>query len=228
MSRIHPLDTSVVNKIAAGEVIERPANVVKELLENSLDALASRIEVDIEAGGGELIRIVDDGEGIHPDDLLLAVTAHATSKIATADDLFRVQSMGFRGEALASIAEVSRLRIRSRQPGCTTGHELASDCGQISPPQPCGCPVGTQIEVRQLFANTPVRRKFLKSTATEFAHITEHFTRIALAQPRLATIRSTGKSCRRACRCCRADCSSFPDNPQPAEESSCGTDRPTD
>lgn len=99
MSRIHPLDTSVVNKIAAGEVIERPANVVKELLENSLDALASRIDVDIEAGGGELIRIVDDGEGIHPDDLLLAVTAHATSKIATADDLFRVQTMGFRGEA---------------------------------------------------------------------------------------------------------------------------------
>ena len=97
MSRIHQLDSSVVNKIAAGEVIERPANVVKELLENSLDALASRIEIDIEGGGGELIRIVDDGEGIHPDDLLLAVTAHATSKIATADDLFRVQTMGFRG-----------------------------------------------------------------------------------------------------------------------------------
>ncbi len=194
MSRIHPLDTSVVNKIAAGEVIERPANVVKELLENSLDALASRIDVDIEAGGGELIRIVDDGEGIHPDDLLLAVTAHATSKIATADDLFRVQTMGFRGEALASIAEVSRLRIRSRQPDSATGFEIASDCGQITSPQPCGCPIGTQIEVRQLFANTPVRRKFLKSTATEFAHITEHFTRIALAQPRLhLVLRHNGK-----------------------------------
>lgn len=194
MSRIHPLDTSVVNKIAAGEVIERPANVVKELLENSLDALASRIEVDIDAGGGELVRIVDDGEGIHPDDLLLAVTAHATSKIATADDLFRVQTMGFRGEALASIAEVSRLRIRSRQSGCDTGHEIASDCGKIAPPQPCGCPVGTQIEVRQLFANTPVRRKFLKSIATEFGYITEHFTRIALAQPRLhLVLRHNGK-----------------------------------
>ncbi|MFM9960816.1 MAG: DNA mismatch repair endonuclease MutL [Planctomycetaceae bacterium] len=194
MPRIHQLDSSVVNKIAAGEVIERPANVVKELLENSLDALASRIEIDIEAGGGELIRIVDDGEGIHPDDLLLAVTAHATSKIATADDLFRVQTMGFRGEALASIAEVSRMRIRSRQPDATTGFEIASDCGQITPPQPCGCPIGTQIEVRQLFANTPVRRKFLKSTGTEFAHIAEHFSRIALAQPRLhLVLRHNGK-----------------------------------
>ncbi len=218
MSRIHQLDSSVVNKIAAGEVIERPANVVKELLENSLDALASRIEVDIEAGGGELIRIVDDGEGIHPDDLLLAVTAHATSKIATADDLFRVQTMGFRGEALASIAEVSRMRIRSRmrddmadtnptleragdgeEPSLTrrvgmTGFEIASDYGKISPPQSCGCPIGTQIEVRQLFANTPVRRKFLKSIATEFGYVAEHFTRIALAQPRLhLVLRHNGK-----------------------------------
>ncbi len=218
MSRIHALDVSVVNKIAAGEVIERPANVVQELLENSLDALATRIEVDLEAGGGELIRIVDDGEGIHPDDLLLAVTAHATSKIASAEDLFRVQTMGFRGEALASIAEVSRLRIRSRTPDAATdsspthergvaaedpslarraslsGHEILSEFGQIAPPQPCGCPVGTQIEVRQLFANTPVRRKFLKSIGTEFAHITEHFTRIALAQPRLhLVLRHNGK-----------------------------------
>src|SRR6185436_9505511 len=101
---------------------------------------------------------------------------------------------GFRGEALASIAEVSRLRIRSRPPDSPTGHEITSDCGTIAPPQPCGCPVGTQIEVRQLFANTPVRRKFLKSTATEFAHITEHFTRIALAQPRLhLVLRHNGK-----------------------------------
>ncbi len=195
MPRIHQLDVSVVNKIAAGEVIERPANVVKELLENSLDALASRIEVDIEQGGGELIRIVDDGEGIHPDDLLLSVTAHATSKIASADDLFHVQTMGFRGEALASIAEVSRLRMRSRQPDSSTGFEIAVDCGKLTPTQPCGCPVGTQIEVRQLFLNTPVRRKFMKSTATEFGHIAEHFTRIALAHPRLhLVLRNNGKS----------------------------------
>jgi DNA mismatch repair protein MutL len=194
MSRIQQLDSSVVNKIAAGEVIERPANVVKELLENSLDALASRIEVDVEAGGGELIRVVDDGEGIHPEDLPLSVTAHATSKIATADDLFRVQTMGFRGEALASIAEVSRLRLRSRPPGAATGHEILADCGRITTPQPCGCPFGTQIEVRQLFANTPVRRKFLKSIGTEFAHISEHFMRIALAHPRLhLVLRHNGK-----------------------------------
>lgn len=194
MSRIHPLDAAVVNKIAAGEVIERPANVVKELLENSLDALASRIEVDIDAGGSELIRVVDDGEGIHPEDLLLAVTAHATSKIATADDLFRVQTMGFRGEALASIAEVSRLRIRSRQAQAATGGEIVADFGRVSPTQPCGCPIGTQIEVRQLFANTPVRRKFLKSVATEFGYVAEHFTRIALAQPRLhLVLRHNGK-----------------------------------
>jgi DNA mismatch repair protein MutL len=194
MSRIQQLDRSVVNKIAAGEVIERPANVVKELLENSLDALASRIEVDVEAGGSELIRVVDDGEGIHPEDLLLSVTAHATSKIATADDLFRVQTMGFRGEALASIAEVSRLRLRSRPPGATTGHEISVDCGRIATPQPCGCPFGTQIEVRQLFANTPVRRKFLKSIGTEFAHLSEYFMRIALAHPRLhLVLRHNGK-----------------------------------
>lgn len=194
MSRIHQLDASVINKIAAGEVIERPANVVKELLENSLDALASRIEVDIENGGSDLIRVVDDGEGIHPDDLLLAVTSHATSKIATADDLFRVQTMGFRGEALASIAEVSRLRIRSRRADAASGYEVSVDCGRITSPQPCGCPLGTQIEVRQLFANTPVRRKFLKSTATEFGYVSEHFTRIALAHPRLhLVLRHNGK-----------------------------------
>ncbi len=194
MSRIRQLDAAVVNKIAAGEVIERPANVVKELLENSLDALASRIEVDIENGGSELIRIVDDGEGIDPEDLLLAVSSHATSKLVTADDLFRVQTMGFRGEALASIAEVSRVRLRSRTPDVDTGHEIEVDCGRIRPTQPCGCPVGTQIEVRQLFANTPVRRKFLKSVATEFAHVAEHFTRIALAHPRLhLVLRHNGK-----------------------------------
>jgi len=112
MSRIHALDALVVNKIAAGEVIERPASVVKELLENSIDALATRVDVEIGDGGSELIRVADDGEGIHPEDFGLAVTSHATSKITGADDLFRVRTMGFRGEALASIAAVSRLRLR--------------------------------------------------------------------------------------------------------------------
>ena len=185
MSRIQQLSASVVNKIAAGEVIERPASVVKELLENSLDALATRIEVDVVAGGSELLRIVDDGEGIHPDDLLLAVTSHATSKIRSADDLFDVQTMGFRGEALASVAEVSRLRIRTRQADSPHGMELSVDLGNVTPPRECGCPLGTQIEIRNLFENTPVRRKFLKTVSTEFGHISEQFARVALANPRL-------------------------------------------
>ena len=185
MSRIQQLSASVVNKIAAGEVIERPASVVKELLENSLDALATRIEVDVVAGGSELLRIVDDGEGIHPDDLLLAITSHATSKIRCADDLFEVQTMGFRGEALASVAEVSRLRIRTRPADQPHGMELVVDLGKVSPPRECGCPLGTQIEIRNLFENTPVRRKFLKTVSTEFSHISEQFARVALANPRL-------------------------------------------
>jgi DNA mismatch repair protein MutL len=188
MSRIHALETLVVNKIAAGEVVERPGSVVKELLENSIDALASRVEVDIGEGGSELIRVADDGEGIHPDDLPLAVTSHATSKIRGADDLFRVRTMGFRGEALASIASISRLRLRSRQAGADSGCEVSVDGGQVGPVQPCGCSVGTVTEVRSLFFNTPVRRKFLRSVATEFGHISEHFTRIALACPRLAAV----------------------------------------
>lgn len=185
MPRIHQLSTSVINKIAAGEVIERPGSVVKELLENSVDALASRIDVDIGAGGTELIRIVDDGEGIHPDDLPLAISSHATSKIENADDLFGVQTMGFRGEALASVAEVSRLRIRSRQADQPHGRELVVNLGEVIAPRECGCPQGTQIEVRNLFENTPVRRKFLKTVSTEFGHISEQFTRVALANPRL-------------------------------------------
>jgi DNA mismatch repair protein MutL len=188
MSRIQALETLVVNKIAAGEVVERPGSVVKELLENSVDALASRVEVDIVEGGSELIRVADDGEGIHPDDLLLAVTSHATSKIRGADDLFRVRTMGFRGEALASIASISRFRLRSRQAGSDHGCEVTVDGGQVEPLQPCGCPVGTVTEVRSLFFNTPVRRKFLRSVPTEFGHISEHFTRIALACPRLTAV----------------------------------------
>ena len=185
MPRIQQLSASVINKIAAGEVIERPASVVKELLENSVDALATRIDVDIVAGGSELIRIVDDGEGIHPDDLLLSVSSHATSKIRNADDLFGVQTMGFRGEALASVAEVSRLRIRSRQADSPHGRELTVNLGSVVDPRDCGCPQGTQIEIRNLFENTPVRRKFLKTMSTEFGHISEQFTRVALANPRL-------------------------------------------
>ncbi|WP_437185718.1 DNA mismatch repair endonuclease MutL [Planctomicrobium sp. SH668] len=193
-SRIRQLPTAVINKIAAGEVIERPASVVKEMLENSVDALSTKIEVDIEEGGAELIRIVDNGEGIHPDDVLLSVASHATSKLVDADDLFNVQTMGFRGEALASISEVSHFRLRTKQRDQAIGTELEVHGGVIQPLRACGCPDGTQIEIRQLFFNTPVRRKFLKTPSTEFAHISEHFTRIAIAYPNLQmTLRHNGK-----------------------------------
>ncbi len=185
MPRIQQLDDRIVNKIAAGEVIERPASVVKELLENSVDALATRVDVEIEEGGSQRIRIVDNGEGIHPDDILLAVTAHATSKIRTAEDLFGVHTMGFRGEALASIAEVSRFVVRSRTAEAIAGTELIVDYGDVGSPQPAAGPPGTSFDITGLFANTPVRRKFLKRPATEFGHIAEQFTRVALAHPRL-------------------------------------------
>jgi len=185
MPRIQLLSPSVINKIAAGEVIERPASAIKELLENSIDALATHIEVDVVAGGMELLRIVDDGEGIHPDDLPLAIASHATSKIRAADDLFDVHTFGFRGEALASIAEVSRFRIRSRQADQPHGQEIEVIHGVAEPQRECGCPLGTSIEIRNLFENVPVRRKFLKSVSTEFGYISEQFTRVAVAHPRL-------------------------------------------
>jgi len=195
MARIQQLDPHVVNKIAAGEVIERPASVVKELLENSLDALATRIEVEIQAGGAELIRVADDGEGIHPDDFGLAFASHATSKIGSAEDLERVRTMGFRGEAVASIAAVSKFRLRSRIADEDIGREIEVAGGQAGAVSPCGCPPGTVVEVRQLFFNTPARRKFMKTTATEFGHISEQFTRVAIANPRLhAILRHNGKT----------------------------------
>jgi DNA mismatch repair protein MutL len=185
MPTIRQLPPAVVNKIAAGEVIERPASVVKELLENSVDAGARRIDVSLGQGGTDLIRVVDDGCGIAPQQLPLAVASHATSKIADADDLFRVGTYGFRGEALASIAEVSHLVIRSRQADSDAGHEVEVVGGIRREVAPCGCPVGTTLEVRNLFYNTPVRRKFLRASPTETGHCTEAFTRIALGQPQV-------------------------------------------
>jgi len=175
----------VINKIAAGEVIERPASVVKELLENSVDAGATRIDVLIEAGGTELVRVADNGHGIAPEQLTLAVASHATSKIRDADDLFRVDTLGFRGEALASIGEVSRLTLRSRTPEATAGAQLEVNGGRLSDVAVCGCPVGTTIEIRDLFYNTPVRRKFMRTTQTEMGHAGEAMARLALAHPRV-------------------------------------------
>ena len=188
MPRILQLPPEVVNQIAAGEVIERPASVVKELVENSLDALATRIEVDVTRGGMDGIRITDDGEGIAADDLPLALASHATSKLATAADLFRVRTMGFRGEALASIASVSRFRLRSRTADSDVAMEVAASGADIQPPRAVGGPIGTTVEVCDLFYNVPVRRKFLKSVATEFGHVSEQFTRVALANPRLHAV----------------------------------------
>ena len=185
MPRIQQLDAHVVNRIAAGEVIERPGSVVKELLENSVDALSTRIEVDIVNGGMDLIRISDNGEGIHPEDMLLAVTSHATSKIRSDADLDHVSTLGFRGEALASIASVARFRIRTRPEECPVGRELESHGGQIVVNRDCGCPAGTVMEVHNLFFNTPARRRFLKKPATEFGQIAEQFSRIAIANPNL-------------------------------------------
>lgn len=185
MSRIQQLDPHVINRIAAGEVIERPASVVKELLENSIDALSTRIEVDIAAGGLELIRISDNGEGMHPEDMRLAVTSHATSKIRSDQDLEKVSTLGFRGEALASIASISRFRIRTRTADSSAGQELHCEGGEVTVLRECGCPTGTTIEVHNLFFNTPARRKFLKKPSTEFGRISEQFSRIALPNPNL-------------------------------------------
>ncbi len=179
---IRILPASLTNRIAAGEVVERPASVVKELLENSLDAGAGRIEVELEDGGSKLIRVVDDGCGMDADDLALAFASHATSKLAEEDDLFDIRTMGFRGEALASIGAVSQARVVSRTAESDSGHEVTVEGGVISPVKACGAPVGTQVEVRNLFANVPVRKKFLKTTATEMAHISEAVTRVALAR----------------------------------------------
>jgi len=192
MPTIRQLPTQLINQIAAGEVIERPASVVKELMENSIDAGSRRIEVTITGGGSELIRVSDDGCGMTADQLPLAIASHATSKLPDDDSLFHVATLGFRGEAMASIASVSQLTIRSRTEECAGGSEIIVRGGQVESPAPCGCPVGTVIEVRNLFFNTPVRRKFMRSAQTENGHIVEAFTRLALANPQIHMVLRSG------------------------------------
>jgi DNA mismatch repair protein MutL len=184
MPRIHQLPPLVVNQIAAGEVIERPASVVKELLENAVDAGSRRIDIEIEQGGADLIRVVDDGCGIHPDDMALAFASHATSKLHSSDELFRIGTFGFRGEALASIGGVAQVTLQSRPADLPCGAQITCNGGELSAIRPWNGAPGTRIEARHLFYNTPVRRKFLRATSTELGHITEAFTRLALAQCR--------------------------------------------
>src|SRR3974377_1458213 len=183
MGRIHVLSETVANQIAAGEVVERPASVVKEMLENSLDAGATRIKISVEAGGKKLIQITDNGCGMVRDDALLAFERHATSKLKNAEDLLSVATLGFRGEALPSIASVSRLRLETRALEENSGTVVEINGGKIFKVEEAGLPAGTSITVRDLFFNTPARKKFLKSESTELSHIASLVTHYALAHP---------------------------------------------
>jgi DNA mismatch repair protein MutL len=183
MGRIHVLSEHVANKIAAGEVVERPASVLKELLENSLDAGATRIKVQIEGGGKKLIQVTDDGCGMMRDDALLAFERHATSKIKDAEDLLNIDTLGFRGEALPSIAAVSRVSLQTRAAEEPSGTVLEISGGKILKVEESGLPPGTSIAVRDLFFNTPARKKFLKAESTELSHLASLVTHYALAHP---------------------------------------------
>ena len=190
LRQVHVLPEDLSNQIAAGEVVERPASVIKELIENALDAGATRIRVDIEQGGVVLLRVADDGSGMSRDDASLCVLRHATSKIAAMDDLTHLRSFGFRGEALPSIASVARFELRTRRRDDEEGTLVRIDGGGQAEVAPCGCAAGTAIEVRDLFFNVPARRKFLKATGTESARITEVVQAAALGEPGVTLILS--------------------------------------
>jgi DNA mismatch repair protein MutL len=195
MTSIHLLPDLLINQIAAGEVIERPASALKELMENSLDAGATDIAVQLESGGVKLLRVRDNGKGIAKEELPLALMRHATSKIASLDDLQRVASMGFRGEALASMAAVAQLALSSRTVQDAHGWKVEAIDGRLSEPVPSSQPQGTTVELRELYFNTPARRKFLKSDSTEFAHCEETFKRIVLSRPDAAfSLQHNGKT----------------------------------
>ena len=181
MSIIKLLPPEVISQIAAGEIIERPASIVKELVENSIDAQSKRIDIEIEQGGHDLIRVVDDGCGIYPEQLQLALTSHATSKLKSSEDLFRISTLGFRGEALGSIASVSKFLLQSCPPDLDQGAEILCEGGLLHPAKPWNGSPGTRIEIKHLFYNTPVRRKFLKAPPAETAQITETITKMFLS-----------------------------------------------
>ncbi|HTX42686.1 MAG TPA: DNA mismatch repair endonuclease MutL [Acidobacteriaceae bacterium] len=185
MGRIHVLSDQVANQIAAGEVVDRPASVVKELLENALDAGATRVRIEVEAGGRKLIRVADDGSGMSRDDAMLAFERHATSKIRSSDDLLSIATLGFRGEALPSIASISRLELVTRPADDAAGTRLEIAGGKILAVEDAGGPQGTTITVRDLFYNTPARRKFLRAETTELSHVTALATHYALAHPEM-------------------------------------------
>ncbi|HEY8120640.1 MAG TPA: DNA mismatch repair endonuclease MutL, partial [Myxococcota bacterium] len=183
--RIERLDSAVVDQIAAGEVVERPASVVKELVENAVDADARRVRVELRGGGRDLIAVTDDGFGMSAADARLALERHATSKLRALDDLLGIASFGFRGEALPAIASVSRLRLRTRARGAEAGVEIDVDGGVLLGERACGAAEGTRVEVAELFGNVPARRKFLKSAGTEWGHISDWLGRAALALPQI-------------------------------------------
>lgn len=186
MKRINLLDESTSNKIAAGEVVERPSSVVKELVENSIDANSKNITIEIEEGGTTLIRIIDDGDGIHPEDIKKAFLPHATSKIKDPDDIYSINTLGFRGEALPSIAAVSKVNIKSRIEGEDFGRELTIEGGEFKNFNECGMNKGTTMEVRDLFFNVPARKKFLKTLSREGSLIIDIINRIAIANPNIS------------------------------------------
>jgi DNA mismatch repair protein MutL len=185
VNRIRILPEAVANKIAAGEVVERPASACKELIENSLDAGAGKISIEVRGGGRSLIRVTDDGFGMSRDDALLCLERHATSKIKTASDIDQIQTLGFRGEAVPSLAAVSKFRLLTREADMLEGTEIETDGGKIRSVRAAGCPAGTQVEMRQLFFNVPARKKFLRSEPTELAHIHQLGILYALAHPRV-------------------------------------------
>ena len=195
LPRITRLPQDVANQIAAGEVVERPASAVKELVENAIDAGARRLSIHVELGGKRQVRVEDDGEGMEPDDVRLAIERHATSKIQRAEDLAAIVTLGFRGEALPSIASVSRFMLRTRAKGRPTGTELRANGGLVASVAEVGSAEGTLVEVNDLFYNLPARRKFLKSDSAESAQVSRVTTQLALAHPEIGfTLTSAGRT----------------------------------